>query len=308
MIREATSDDDLGAWTRVRNEVEVEAPSTVADLRREIERQPDRRYLLAELGEEAAGCAFVVPSHTPGRAFVLPRVVPSARRRGVGTALLLRCADIARELGLDTLRSHYDAGHPAAAAFAARHGFVEVDRQVELVRALGVSEPAAQPPAGIALAELGEEHLERVSALAREAVADMPVVGGVAASSAAEFVDELLAGKVAFVALDGRGVVGFAGLGPYGAVPDALECLFTAVDRSHRGRGVAQALKQACVAWASGAGYRELVTWTQTGNEAMQAVNLRAGFRVRHVAITVEGRLPEAAASVTLGRAMPASV
>jgi len=200
------------------------------------------------------------------------------------------------------------AVEPAATAFATRHGLVEVDRQVELVRALGVSAPAAEPPAGIALAELGGEHLERVRALAREAVADMPVVGGVAASSAAEFVDELLAGKVAFVALDGSGVVGFAGLGPYGALPDTLECLFTAVDRAQRGRGIAQALKQECVAWASGAGYRELVTWTQTGNEAMQAVNLRAGFRVRHVAITVEGPLPDPSASSTLVGAMPASV
>lgn len=55
--------------------------------------------------------------------------------------------------------------------------------------------------------------------------------------------------------------------------------------------GIAQALKQACIHFAAGVGYRELVTWTQMGNDAMQAVNLGAGFRPGHVSITVEGPL-----------------
>lgn len=308
MISAVRTDEELAAWTRIRNEVEAYAPSTVEDARRALGRQSELRYFLAELDAEVVGCAFVCRSSTPGKAFVLPRVVPGARRRGAGTALLQACAEVAQELSLDTLRSHYDGGDSAATAFVARHGFVEVDRQVELVRELGTSEPAAAAPAGIVLAKLRDEQLERVRALAREAVADMPVVGGLDPSAADEYVDELVAGKVAFVAFASEQVVGFAGLAPYGAVPDALECSFTAVDRGHRGRGVAWALKQACVSWASGEGYRELVTWTQTGNDAMQAVNLRAGFRTRQIAITVEGPLPATAASVTLDRAMPASV
>jgi mycothiol synthase len=292
MIREVRTDEELAAWTRARNEVETQAPITVEDARRDLAQKPELRRFLAELDGEVVGCAFVSRSSTPGKAFVLPRVVSGARRRGLGTALLQACAEVARELSLDTLRSHYDGVDPAATAFAARHGFVEVDRQVELVRELGPSERAVAAPAGIVLAELREEQLEGVRSLAREAVADMPVVGGLDPTAADEFVDELVAGTVTFVALDGEQVAGFAGLAPYGAVPDALECSFTAVDRAHRGRGVAQALKQACVSWASGEGYRELVTWTQTGNEAMQAVNLHAGFRARRIAITVEGPLP----------------
>lgn len=291
MIREARTDDELAVWTRVRNDVDSQAPATLDDILGDRARQPERRHFLAEVGGEAVGCAFVSRSSTPGKAFLLPRVVPVARRRGVGTALLHACAEVARGLALPTLRSSYDDADAGASAFVSRHGFVEVDRQVELVRELGSVEAIAVAPAGIVLAELGGEHLERVRALARQAVADMPVVGGLEESAADEFVDELVAGTTTFVALDGERVVGFAGLGPYGSVQDTLECLFTAVDRAYRGRGVAHALKSACVAWAAPAGYRQLVTWTQNGNDAMQAVNLRAGFRARRISITVEGPL-----------------
>jgi mycothiol synthase len=292
MISEARTDEELATWTTVRNAVDTQAPATLDAILRERAQKPELRHFLAVVDGNPVGCAFVSRSSTPGKAFLLPRVVPGARRRGVGTALLQAGAEFARELSLTTLRSHHDDDDAAATGFAARHGFAEVDRQVELVRELGPVEVDAVPPSRIVLAELCAHHLDCVRALAREAVADMPVVGGLDASAAEEFVDELVAGVVTFVALDGDRVAGFAGLGPYGAVPNVLECSFTAVDRAYRGRGVAHALKQACVAWAAPAGYHELVTWTQTGNDAMQAVNLRAGFRTRRIAITVEAPLP----------------
>jgi GNAT superfamily N-acetyltransferase len=65
----------------------------------------------------------------------------------------------------------------------------------------------------------------------------------------------------------------------------------TAVLRSHRGRGIATALKQGLLHWAAGHGYRELSTWTQDGNAAMQAVNLKLGYRPRPAVINVWRRL-----------------
>jgi GNAT superfamily N-acetyltransferase len=61
----------------------------------------------------------------------------------------------------------------------------------------------------------------------------------------------------------------------------------TAVVRTHRGRGIAVALKQATIRWASEHGYRELSTWTQDGNAAMQAVNLKLGYHPRPAVINV---------------------
>jgi GNAT superfamily N-acetyltransferase len=85
--------------------------------------------------------------------------------------------------------------------------------------------------------------------------------------------------------------VGFAGLSDRSARGACAENNLTAVRRDKRGHGIAVALKQALVHWAAERGYRELQTWTQNGNDAMQAVNERVGYRPGHVAITVRGAL-----------------
>lgn len=292
IVRPAVTDDDLELWTRVRNLVEVDNPSTIEDLRSVLKRQPETRHWIAEDGGEPVGCAFVARSSVPGRAFLLPRVLREARGRGVGTALVQAALETIREFGCDAVRSHVDGDDPGAMRFAARCGFVEVDRQVELVRTLGEAERAATAPPGIELEQRAPGRVEELRPLLAAAVEDMPVVGGIGAALVEELVDEYRNARYLVVALAAGAVVGLAGLTRYGAREDALEHAMTTVARTHRGRGIAQALKQACVHWAAGAGYRELVTWTQQGNDAMQAVNLRAGFRPGHVSIMVEGPLP----------------
>lgn len=292
IVRPAVTDDDLELWTRVRNLVEVDNPTTIEDVRDGLRRQPETRHWLAEDGGEAVGCAFVARSSVQGRAFLLPRVVREARGRGVGTALLQAALEVIQELGCDAVRSRVDGGDLDAMRFAARHGFVEVDRQVELVRRLGEAEQAATAPPGIELEQRAAERVEELRPLLVTAVEDMPVVGGVGAALVDELVEEFRDARYLVVALEGAAAVGLAGLVRYGAREDALEHAMTTVARTHRGRGIAQALKQACVHWAAGAGYRELVTWTQHGNDAMQAVNLKTGFRPGRISITMEGPLP----------------
>ena len=69
--------------------------------------------------------------------------------------------------------------------------------------------------------------------------------------------------------------------------PDTAEHGLTVVRRAWRRRGLATALKARELAWASENGLRELVTWTQRGNEALQAVNERLGYGVRSVSLSV---------------------
>jgi RimJ/RimL family protein N-acetyltransferase len=90
---------------------------------------------------------------------------------------------------------------------------------------------------------------------------------------------------VTFIALDSGRVVGAAAL--FDRIDELAEHGLTAVLRSHRGRGIATALKEATIHWASTNGYRELSTWTQDGNAAMQAVNLKLGYRPRPAVINV---------------------
>jgi GNAT superfamily N-acetyltransferase len=70
------------------------------------------------------------------------------------------------------------------------------------------------------------------------------------------------------VALDGECVVGFVSLLRRAADPHLAENGLTSVAASHRNRGIATALKQAQIAWASRNGFRELMTSTQDANAA----------------------------------------
>jgi len=102
-----------------------------------------------------------------------------------------------------------------------------------------------------------------------------------------------------FVTLAGDQVVGYSGLMRDGDDPTRAEDGLTAVRRAWRGRGIARALKQAELAWAAENGLREIVTWTQRGNEGMRRLNEQLGYEYRLVSVTmtapratVEARLP----------------
>ena len=46
------------------------------------------------------------------------------------------------------------------------------------------------------------------------------------------------------------------------------------------------------LAWAQRHGFREVVTWTQRGNEGMRGVNERLGYEYRDVSVTMVAPLP----------------
>ena len=86
--------------------------------------------------------------------------------------------------------------------------------------------------------------------------------------------------------------MGMAGLCHDADRPDRAENALTTVRRDWRGRGLARALKEHAIAWASRDEIREIYTWTQTGNENMRAVNERLGYVTRAISISVRRKLP----------------
>jgi len=291
IVREVSTEADLELWTRVRNLVESDAPATVEDLRRVQKQKPETRHWLVEQDGEVIGCAFAALGSVGGAAFVLPRVVPDARGRGVGSALLAVALPYAQSLGCEIARSRVSGDDEHSLGFAERRGYAEVDREVELVRDLHVDEAHAVPPTGIELVEHSGE-TEPLRSVVAGGVEDMPVVGGLSAGFVDEVLDDFRVAPYVVTALESGVVVGVAGVLTYGVGrEDALEHAFTTVLRNHRGRGIAKALKQSCVRWGSEQGFTQLVTWTQNGNEAMQAVNEGVGFRTGKISITVEGAL-----------------
>ena len=286
VIRPAKTDADLTAWNRVRRILLPDEPITTIEQLREAE-APDRLLLLAEDGGALAGHGFAGrSSYADG--FAVPRVLFEHRRHGMGSAVLEALLAFHRSLGHVSVASHVE--DEPSIGFATAHGFVEIDRQVEQVRAIAPDEPTPPRVEGIVFASVAEDPglLTRAYRVAEQGYADMPLASGSASVPLDEWLREeatLPGGSV--VALADGEVVGYAGLVAFNDDPTRAENGLTAVDRAWRGRGLAAAMKRRQLAWAAANGLREIVTWTQQGNEAMQHVNVGLGYRTRSISRTV---------------------
>lgn len=290
-VRRAESDADLEAWRRVRIAVVPnERAQTVDELREAL--TPTQLYLLAELDGRVAGSGVAGRSDLFGQGFLSPRVLPEARRRGVGTALLRELAEHVQRHGFDRAGAMLD--DTASLAFAERFGFREVDRDVEQVRAIG-DEAWPEPPPGIEVVSLAErpELFQRAyHELALEAFRDFPLDRPIEISLEDWNREWQVWPEGSFFALADGELVGMAGLIRDDDRPGRAENSLSAVRRDWRRRGVASLLKRTVLARAAANGLQEVYTWTQNGNAAMRVVNERLGYETRSVAIRVRGRLP----------------
>jgi mycothiol synthase len=286
-------DAELGVWAELKSRVVSNEPVTEEQLRAADE--PDRLLLLAELDGALAGCGIAGRSNFGGRAFIAARVLPELRRRGVGSALVGALARHARSLGLSGVNAFVYADEPHSIAFAESYGLAEADYQLGQVRMIGVEARPEAPPGIelVALAGRREELLRAAWPVALEGYGDLPLPGEVTYRLETWLRDEATRPEGSFVALDGSEVAGFAGLSAHADGPETAEHGLTVVRRDCRRRGIARALKEAQLDWAAQAGVTRLVTWTQKGNEAMQALNRSLGYVDESKVITFQGPLPE---------------
>jgi mycothiol synthase len=290
-IRPVRSKPDYAAWREVRIAVlpDERAP-TIAEL--SAQAGPQHHYVLAELNGTPVGSGFVGSSSLTGQASVAPRVLPAFRRQGVGSALLRQLAEEAVAMGFTVATANTaDAG---SARFAEQHGFREVDRQIEQVRAIA-DEPAPQTPAGVTIVPVSarpELWLAAYHAVAVQAFQDVATVAVLDVTPQEWQRDWITSPDAMFIALANGEVIGCAGLMPDPDEPRRAEHALTAVRRDWRRRGVAAALKRTTLAWAAANGFSEVYTWTQRNNDAMRALNTRLGFRTRSESITMQAALP----------------
>ena len=293
-LREATSASDLDGWARIKSTVVPNEPVTTGQLEQTAE--PGRLLLLASLEGIDVGCGIAAPSGFGGRAFCAARVLAPYRRRGVGTALLLALAEHGRSLGREGVNAFVDAADDGAIAFAQAFGLAETDYQLEQLRSVSMTEPAPAPPHGVQLVPLTGRREELLRA-AWEAVAlagygDMPLPGPVTYRLETWLREEATRPDGSFVAVEGGAIVGYAGLMEHANGPATAEHGLTTVRRDRRRCGIGRALKEAQLHWASLTGVLELVTWTQKGNEGMQALNRSLGYRDVSKVLTMQGPLP----------------
>lgn len=294
-LRLAESDADVEKYRMVLGEVEPgQRVPTVAEMR--ARERPGRALILAEVDGEPVGSGFVDRSDQAGRSFMIARVRPAFRRRGYGTTILQMCATLAESLGFPTVGTSAD--DPGSAVFAQRFGFVEVDRQVEQLRAIA-DEPYPLPPEGVrfvSVAERPELWREAYFQVALEAFEDFAIARQVQISLEHWENAEINEPAATFLALHGDDIIGVGSLMTDEDDPRRAEHGLTAVRRAWRGRGVASALKRQTLAWAAENGLTEVYTWTQKNNADMRRLNEHLGYRYGLVSISLEAPLPLPAA------------
>ena len=291
-LRQCVTDDDYEVWLAVRRAVlpDDRAPS-LDELKTYI--KPDDAHLLAELNGELAGSGLMNRSDLGG-AHVAPRVLPDQRGRGVGTALLTRLAELAVERGFERAGSHVAGADEHSIAFARRFGFEETRRDVKQVLELDdAPPPVPRDFDGVEFlsVESRPELLREVWPLAQQGYEDMPI-DGVNVLEDNWLAEEATLPGGSFVAIADGEIVGYAGLMRWPDEPTKCEHGLTVVRRDWRRRGLATAIKERSIAWAAANGIRELVTWTQTGNESMQAVNAGLGYVTTEIDLAFARSLP----------------
>lgn len=309
-IREATGrDEDLATMVRIINETTPDDPDSIENVRWSNETYPGTSRFIAEDGGMAIGVGTVgrIYVHAPEfEAFwATITVVPSARRRGVGTALLATVSDRARERGKHVLHIPASEARPEGIDFLLHRGFSEYERSKSSSLELrDLTPPPPDVPDGIVLTTLADrpDLIAEVYAVGIEGFADTP--GGdtpMSTGDLAEFrtreVDRPgIPHEGFFLAQDaasGR-VVGYASLIRIpGAARSSAWHDMTAVARDYRGRGIAGALKRATIRWAIGDGMEVLEASNDTDNAAMRAINARAGYRPLPDTLTMRGPLFE---------------
>jgi len=277
-IRRAESEADLTGYGEVWNTVTPTYPITVAETKQRLAQQPWRLYLVAEENGRIVGSGFAGRWNSPERGYLVVCVLAEWRRQGIGSAVYEACRAHAVELGARGIWGRIAEQDSSSRRWASNRSFLEVERDVELVRELGDEAPAS-PLDGIEIREVAAEDHEAVYAVAVECWPDMATPEPMPAPPYDEWAQEELRGPVVFGAFDGERLVGYAALAERPAKPGVLDHGLTGVVRSHRGRGIAVALKQTQLAWAAARGYRRLVTNTQEGNEAMRGINEKLGYR-----------------------------
>jgi GNAT superfamily N-acetyltransferase len=284
-LRVCVTDEDYEAWRGVRLAVLPEERCLTVQEMREQD-SPERLLLLAAEDGVVVGSGIADRSDTADAGFVAPRVLPGHRRRGVGSALLRALAEHCSGLGVSRVGSSVD--DEGSLAFAERHGFVEVDREVEQVRTVG-DEPAPEGlPAGVEVVEASERPdlwPACYDTFGKEVLADFALYSPLEIS--AEQWNTTWYGDPMFLAVHGDEVVGCAGLNRDADRPERAENALTAVRRTWRGRGVASHLKRRTLHWAALNGIGEVYTWTQVGNESMRRLNEHLGYVTTRSSITV---------------------
>jgi len=293
---------DYPSLAALATAVYPDMPVTVDELRHEDESRPPD-YLAHKIVAEADGNMIGAARydqipwvHHPRKFFVHGYVDHGHRAGGVGAALyvaILRSLEVHDPLAL---RVSVRESEQVGMAFINARGFEEERRAWESELDLRSFDPARFAPAGdrvtsagiriqtlTALSGTDPEWQRRYYDLAAESGRDSPRIEPYTYPTFEEYRRIHFEGphfmpEASFVALDGERYVGLSDLHRRGD-GKRLETGFTGVLPSHRGRGIAFALKLRAVEFARSQGAESISTSNDSTNGRMLAINDTLGFK-----------------------------
>ena len=295
------AEDELGELVAVALEAQPRERLTVLDFIDWRNQAGDMVWMLAERDDETVGAGYaLVGWHTPPYRAIGAAFVPHDERgAGVGIAIVDALEGWAAEHDCTELEGPVSEDDEGSLTWAARHGYHEIGRNSRLVLDLTsaeIAEPA--PPEGIEIVTWAD-HPELAQGLwevSREATRDIPGEEEGDIGTLEEWLARDMQGasddaRAVFAAVEHGEVVGYAKLS---FSSDSTERAFhdlTGVRRSHRGRGIAAALKRTQIAWAKANGYTSLQTSNEVRNEPIRRLNERHGYVLEPGVVIVRGGL-----------------
>ena len=294
-IAHVQTDRDLEAMIAVRTAADPDRPPPrIENLRHMLASENGLVSLVARLDGEPVACGFVYPD-VPEYAEAHLVVVPDARRRGIGTAMLDEIGALARVANRNELQGEARESDEESRAYCERRGCRVVGGEKAVALDLAAIEaPVPAPPPGVEIVCRADrmdilDELYPVGADAAEDIPGHPARPTYEQWRAIDIDRPTRKPELFFIALAGDRPIGYATMDDLGK--DAHHGL-TAVARDWRRRGVATALKHAQIAKAKRAGFRRLVTSSEERNAPMRNLNAKLGYRPEPSLSTVVLRGP----------------
>ena len=246
-----------------------------------------------------------------GAQFLGMSVFKEHRRRGIGSATLESLEAEAKRRRVPRVLAGVSASKPFAFEFAKKRGYNEIGRRIMSFRELASYEPGAWLESldrvagqGIAFGSFTEILAGRDEAgRARfwrdlwEAEGpmwdDIPFASPIPHWTYEQFVkmsveNPQIKRDLSIVAYDGDTIVGYTMTGDRQGKDG--NTYMTGVARTHRGRGIAMALKVDVLARAKALGLRAMTTVNDEPNKAMRGVNMKLGYQAVPDHIELEKR------------------
>ncbi len=293
-------EEDYRSAVAIGNAVWPDYPETVEEWKEmDAKRSKAEKWgrYFAELDGKIIGFAYYSQSiwvNHPGKLSVNVLVLPEYRNRGVGTTLWQRLCREVEQFDPLRLRTSSREDYADGVRFALKQGFTEKMRDWESrldtasldssvwnryssriaeqgIQIKSVVELESDPMRDRKLYEL--EWLIAKDVPSSEPPAKVPFEEFQKVWERTNHVPDAW-----FVALDKGEYVGSTDVWLSKAEPHLLYVGLTGVIRSHRGRGIATALKLRSVEFARQHGFKEIRTWNESNNKVILDINNRMGF------------------------------